>query len=143
MIFTEQQIGRAMERAMDVFHGHAQKFGAAPEQIISGTMMAALLLTELGLKNGEEGIRPALDRLHGEPKPYDFLNETHRQAVALMLQQMFEPLGVFRIFLIALTPEHKTFITDIARDGVENLSIEQMRGLLLAVAEDDDAEWML
>lgn len=133
MIVTHAKLAEAMEVASKAFMTGYMGSGDDPrpvnnEAIAGGFRMMSLLLQSLSLKEHNETLRVAWDRMLAKGNQFDLLSEEHRQIMALIIRQMFEPLAVTNLFIIGVTPERKTFIAGISAN--QTMSIEEMQSIL-------------
>lgn len=136
-MITNPQLAAALERARNrIFEtGHENEWQQG--QYVASALSMTYLLQELGLKTPLEFLWDAVNRLK-QPEHYDLLNEKDREFMALMLQDMYEPLAVNRIIMIGITPEGKAFITQIIKSGDEGWSSDQLKEILIAIGDNEN-----
>ena len=81
-------------RIYTVFSRVLSEEGLGKEQAVGAATLLSHFLSSLGLKSSSETIKQSIDRLQAKPTKFDLLDDDHRQFIANVLYQMFEPLGV-------------------------------------------------
>ena len=131
-------------KAIDSVRMYFINSGVSDETKAGCFLALSYLLQALGLKRPEEPFRAAMERLLANEDQYSLLNDSHRQILARMIEEMMEPLGVKDSFIVGISEEGKPFVTSFCDETKQRLDPNQIRDVLRAIADSkEDMDWTL